>query len=57
MPEDDHSIDVKKGVYNTLDAKICTVWVVGSEASTFEVHLLTDWTTSAKPKDNGKGAW
>jgi hypothetical protein len=56
MVEDDHFIAANKGVCNNLDASVYTTSVAGIEASTCGLCLPTDWTASAKPKNNGKRA-
>ena len=51
IADEDHSIDVNKGVCNTFDAKVCTTSIVRFEASKLELRPLTDWAASANPKD------
>ena len=57
MPDDDHSIAINIGVYNTLDAKVCTTSVAGFEAFKLQLQPLIDCTTSANSKDNGRHVW
>ena len=44
MSCDDQSIAVNKGVHNTMDIDVCTILVVGIEASVLKLRTLTDWT-------------
>ena len=57
ISDDDHSIVVKKGVCNTLDAKVCTTSVAGFEASKLELQPPIEWATSANQKDNRRCVW
>jgi hypothetical protein len=55
--DDVHSIANNKDVCNILDAKGCTMSIVGFNTSKLELQPLEDWTTSTNPKDNGRHVW
>jgi hypothetical protein len=54
MMGDDHSIDVNKGVGNTLNANVCTISVVKLKASKLELRPLTNLTSFSNLENNDK---